>query len=173
MAKIRWLPVLFIVFTMLAGCATTPPISTDLTAIQQNPGLYRNKKVEFTAPVFQNPPPMGSTYLTWDFTLGSSETGIIRVTKAGYNPATIDSAYRLVEEARWAGQPVTIAGKLRVGPYRALRSGIEVELYTVGYNGVVIDTNRGPYADAYYPYYYPPPFFWDYPSYSYGFGGFW
>jgi len=170
MMKIRWFPILFVAFITLAGCATTPPIRTDLTSIQQNPGEYRNKKVEVTAPVLQNPPPIGSSYLTWNFALGSSETDIIRVTKAGYNPATIVRAYTLVEEARRAGQPVTITGKLRVGPYRALRSGMEIDLDTVGYGEIVIDTNRGPYVNGYYP--YPPPFFWDYPFYPYGFGAF-
>ncbi len=172
MIKVRRLFIFIAAVAVLAGCATAPPIPADLTSIQQNPAEFKNKEVEVTAPVLENPPPMGSSYLTWNLTLGSSETGIIRVTKAGYNPATIDRAYRVVEDARRAGQPVTITGKLHVGPYRALRSGMEIELDTVGYDGTVIDTNRGPYVDGYYPYYYPPPFFWDYPFYPYGFGAF-
>ncbi len=161
MNRTRWFLILFSVLMTLAGCATTP-IPSNLPSVMQDPAAYRNKTVEITAPVLDNPPPAGNTYRTWSFIVGSPETGSLTVSRSGFNPSTIDKAYRLVQEAWQAGQPVTITGKVRVGPYGALRSGIEIDLATVAYDGVVINARSGPYVGQYYyysPYFYMGPTF--------------
>ncbi len=161
MLRMRWFLILFVALVVLAGCATTPPVLANLASVTQDPEPYRNKRIEVTAPVLDNPPPAGNTYRTWSFVTGSPESGSIMVYKSGYNPSTIDKAYKLVEEARQAGQPVTITGKVRVGPYGALRSGMEIDLETVSYNGTEINTRSGPYVGGYYysPYFYAGPTF--------------
>ncbi|RJP15643.1 MAG: hypothetical protein C4520_19930 [Candidatus Abyssobacteria bacterium SURF_5] len=159
---------------VVAGCASQP-VPTTLDAIFENPAQYRNENVEFSAQVLENPPPSGDLYRTWTFLVGHPDIGRILVTEAGYNPATINKAYHLVEEAAQAGEPVTITGELRVGPHRSLKAGAEIDLRSVSYQGITIDTNEGPYVGGFYsPYYYypyyPRPFLWDYHYYPYGYG---
>ena len=162
MLRMRWFLILFVVLVTLVGCATTPPIPANLASVTQDPDAYRNQRIEVTVPVIDNPPPAGNTYRTWSFIMGSPETGSVMVYRSGYNPSAIDKAYKLVEEARQAGQPVTMTGKVRVGPYGALRSGMEIDLETVSYNGTEINARSGPYVGNYYyysPYFYTGPTF--------------
>jgi hypothetical protein len=174
--KSRWLIFLLFALLIIEGCATKPPMRISLSAIAQNPAEYKDENVEVTAPVLDNPRPMGDIYRTWDFTLGSPETGTILVSEAGYNPSTINKAYNLVQQAKADGQPVTVTGKLRIGPYRALKTGKEIALRSVTYKGTTIDLEEGPFTTAFYPYpdlYYARPMFWSY--YPTGFGpfGYW
>jgi hypothetical protein len=178
----KYISALLLCLVLVAGCATTPvPVGID--ALMQNPSLYRNKTVEVTGPVLSNPPPSGDLYRTWNFQIGTPELGRIMVTESGYNPATINKAYYLVDEAAKAGEPVTVTGTLRVGPYKSLKGGAEIQLRTVTYRNVTIDTSEGPYVGGYYspyyypyyspffyPYYYRSPFFWDRGFYPYGYG---
>lgn len=171
-----WRRIMFLLsFSLLLGGCASAPIPATLAALSENPVRYRNQNVEITGLILNNPAPSGDLYRTWNFTIGSHEGERIRVTKAGYNPATIDKAYRLVSEAVKAGQPVTITGTLRVGPYKSLKQGAEIALRSVTYENVTIDTDAGPYTDGfYYPYpyyyypYYPRSFYWDYWYYPYG-----
>jgi hypothetical protein len=156
------------------GCASTP-IPTTLTAVTENPQEYRNELVTMSAPVLSNPAPSGDIFRTWTFTIGSPQTGRIMVTESGYNPTTINKAYNLVAEAVKDGAPITVTGELRVGPYKALREGTEIDLKSVSYKGITIATNEGPYEGGYYyypaygPFFYPGPYwgYWPYP-YRYG-----
>ena len=149
----------FLVLLMAAfGCAS-PPIAAELSAVVENPGEYRNRRIEITGPILENRPPQGDEYRTWTFSIGSSETYRIMASEEGFNPSTIEKAYHLVEQARQAGDAVTVTGKLRVGPYREIQSGMEVELDSVRYRDTEIRTDRGPFVRTYYPYdYYWPPF---------------
>jgi hypothetical protein len=166
---------LFLLVLLMGGCASAPKATT-LTAIAENPDQYRNENVELTAPVLENPPPSGDLYRTWTFLIGHPERGRILVTEAGYNPATISKAYRLVDEAMRAGEPITVTGKLRIGPYESLRAGAEIELKSVSYGGTTIDTDEGPYVGGYYspyyysPYYYRGPYLWGHGFHPYGYG---
>jgi hypothetical protein len=136
------------------GCASIP-VSTSLPAVVQDPDSFRNKHVEITAPVLENHPPKGDNYRTWSFEIGKDDDHRITASEEGYNPSTIDRAYYLVEEAQKSGEPITITGKLRVGPYQALESGMEIELISVRYRGMEIKTDKGPFVrDYYYPYYH-------------------
>jgi hypothetical protein len=169
---------LFVVFLFLSGGCATAPVPVTLSSLTEDPGRLRNKNVEVTAPVLDNPSPTGDLYRTWTFVLGGSEEGQITASEAGYNPATIDKAYHLVEQAKKAGAPVTVTGELKVGPHKALRRGAEIDLHSVSYAGRTIETDEGPYVDGFYaPYYYSPffypyprPYFWDYRHYPYGYG---
>jgi len=160
------IPVLAIVVLMLVGGCASTPIPTSLPEVVANPNQFKNKYIELTALVVQNPPPQGNDYRTWSFTVDGSGTYRLMASEEGFNPSTIDKAYLLVEEARKAGEPVTITGRLRVGPYRELISGMEIELVTVRYRTTEIHTDKGPFV--YYPYYYPGPVFLDFGYYYYG-----
>ena len=171
--KRRHILIISLVTLTIGGCASAP-IATTLTAVTENPAQYRNEKIELTAPVIDNPPPTGDLYRTWTFVIGHPEKGRILVTEAGYNPATINKAYHLVDEAERAGAPVTVTGKLRIGPYESLRSGAELDLDSVSYGNTTIDTDEGPYTGGYYspyyysPYYYRGPLLWHHRYYPYG-----
>jgi hypothetical protein len=171
MRKLHILLTVILVFSVW-GCASAP-IPATLTAISENPQEYRNELVTITAPVLSNPAPSGDIFRTWTFTVGSPQTGRIMVTESGFNPTTINKAYNLVAEAAEEGAPVTITGELRVGPYRALREGTEIDLESVTYKGITIDTDEGSYEGGYYPryspFFYPGPYwgYWPYP-YRYG-----
>jgi hypothetical protein len=142
----------------LAGCATSP-IVTDIVTVAANPVQFKNQLVELMAYVIENPPPTGDQYRTWTFVVGASGTGRIMVSEEGYNPSTIDKAYHLVEQARVAGEPVALTGRLRVGPYREIKAGTEIDLCSVSYKGTTIRTDEGPFTRDYYYYpYYGPPF---------------
>jgi len=135
---------LFAFLSCLAGCASTP-IAVDTATVIANPDQFRNKY---------------NDYRTWIFSIGTSANYQIMASEEGFNPSTIEKAYSLVEEAHRAGEPVTVTGKLRVGPYRELESGMEVELVSVRYRDTEINTDRGPFVGHYYyPYYYPRPVF--------------
>ena len=135
------------------GCASVP-LSTSLHAVAQDPDSFKNKHIEITAPALVNPAPKGDIYRTWSFTIGGDRNHRITASEQGYNPSTIDRAYHLVEEARKSGEPITIVGRLRVGPYQALESGMEIELQSVRYRGMEIKTDKGPFVRDYYPYYH-------------------
>ena len=157
------------VLVAVFGCASTP-IPTDFPAIAENPDAYRNKRIEITGPVLENRPPRGDEYRTWAFTMGSSRTYRIMASEEGFNPSTIEKAYNLVEEARQAGDDLTVTGKLRVGPYRELESGMEIELDSVRYKDVEIRTDKGPFIRSRYPYYpYSLFYHYGYPYSHYGF----
>ncbi|GAB4351493.1 MAG: hypothetical protein Kow0099_35520 [Candidatus Abyssubacteria bacterium] len=146
---------------MLAGCAT-PPVRTDLVSIKETPQQYKNKRIEITGKVLENSPPEGDEYRTWSFVVGGENTYRIRASEEGFNPSTIQKAYHLVEDARKVGGEVTVVGKLRVGPYQELETGMEIDLETVSYAGTAINTDKGPFVRNYYYYpysYYPGPFF--------------
>ena len=151
--------ILLLVLLMYSiGCASIP-VSTSFPAIEKDPEGFKNKYVEFTAPVLDNPPPKGDNYRTWSFVIGMDDNHRITVSEEGYNPSTIDRAYYLVEEAQRSGEPITITGRLRVGPYRALESGMEIELVSVRHRGIEIRTDKGPFVRDYYPYYHGSLFF--------------
>jgi hypothetical protein len=155
MIRIKSLVLLAGALFLMGGCASTP-IPTTLPAVVANPEQFRNKYIELTALVAQNPPPQGGDYRTWSFTVNGSGNYRLMASEEGSNPSTIDKAYLLVEDARKAHEPVTITGKLRVGPYRALKAGMEIELVSVRYRGTAIYTDKGPFV--YYPYYTGPVF---------------
>ncbi len=142
----------------LSGCAT-PPIRTDLASITDNPLQYKNKRIQVSGPVLENSAPEGDEYRTWSFVLGGEKTYRIAASEEGFNPSTIEKAYRLVEDARRAGEEVAVVGKLRVGPYQEIEAGIEIDLETVSYAGATINTDKGPFVRDYYYPYYPGPFF--------------
>ena len=109
MIDVRYSVLILLFIMLLAGCASTP-IPTTLPAVVANPEQFRNEYIEITALVVQNPPPQGDDYRTWSFTVNGSVTYRLMASEEGYNPSTIDKAYHLVEEARKAGEPVTITG---------------------------------------------------------------
>lgn len=145
-----------VLLAFAAGCASTP-ISTTLPDIAEHPERFRNKYVEITARVIDNPPPRGDDYRTWSFTLDGTGDRHIVASEEGFNPSTIDKAYYLVEKARKAGEPVSVTGKLRVGPHNELGAGMQIELVGVRYGGTEIRTDKGPFVNRYY--YGPPVFF--------------
>ena len=149
-------PILLIIVIMLMGGCASVPIPTTLPEVVANPNQFRNEYIEMTALVAQNPPPQGDDYRTWSFTIEGSSDYRILASEEGFNPSTIEKAYNLVEEARKAREPVTITGRLRVGPYRELESGMEIELVSVRYRNTKINTDKGPFVD--YPYYRGPVF---------------
>ena len=152
----RYLPVIAILIGIgLVGCASTP-VATDLPTIIENPSEFRNTRVRITAPILTNSPPQGDEYRTWIFIVGLSETYRVMASEEGFNPSTIEKAYRLVEDARKAGGQVTVTGKLRVGPYHEIESGMEIELDSVRYGDVEIRTDKGPFVGRSYPYYHGP-----------------
>lgn len=160
MRKLQMTLFLLIVLTF-AGCATTPPVQVPLSSITEYPDQYRNENVEVTAHVLNNPPPTGDLYRTWNFLIGEPGERIL-VSEAGYNPSTINRAYHLAKLAQTDNKPITVTGKLRVGPHRALKTGIEIDLDTLSYMGTTVDLEAGPFSSVYrYPYPYP------YPSYPY------
>lgn len=132
------------------GCASTP-LATSLPEIVREPDRFKNKHIAITAPVLENRPPAGDNYRTWSFTLGGDAPHQITATEEGFNPATIDRAYLLVDDAMKAGDPVTITGRLRLGPYKALEQGMAIELGSVTYGGVRIGTDKGPFVGRSYP----------------------
>ena len=150
----------------MVGCASAP-IATDLPTIVKNPDQFRNARIEITAPVIENHPPQGDEYRTWTFAIGSSSAYRVTASEEGFNPSTIEKAYRLVEDARSAGDEVTVTGMLRVGPYREIESGMEIELDSVRYRGTEIKTDRGPFVREYYPHYYHGPIFWHFGYHHY------
>ena len=83
----------------------------------------------------------------------------------GFNPSTIEKAFHLVEKARQAGDAVTVTGRLRVGPYREIQSGMEVELDSVRYRDIEIRTDKGPFVRTYYPDHYYWSSHWGYGFY--------
>jgi hypothetical protein len=171
--KSRWLIFLLSALLVTASCATKPPVRTSLSAITQNPAEYKDQNVQVTAPVLENPSPQGDVYRTWNFIIGSPETGRVLVTEAGYNPSAINKAYTLVQEAKTDGQPITVTGKVRVAPHKALQTGTEIDLRSVTYKGTTVTLEEGPFGTAYYPYpelWYARPMYWSY--YPLGFGPF-
>lgn len=163
------LGILILLLTTI-GCASTP-IATDLPTVTDNPLLFKNKRVEIRSSVLENSPPRGDEYRTWSFFIGTSIGSRIMVSEEGFNPSTIEKAYRLVEEASTKGDEITITGTVRVGPYQEFESGMEVELDSVRYRDIIINTDRGPYVGYYDPYYYHyhyyPPYSWHYRYHPY------
>ena len=127
----------------MTGCASTP-VATDLQTINAKPSEFRNTRVRITAPVLSNSPPQGDRYRTWIFIIGASDSYRIMATEEGFNPSTIEKAYRLVEDAREAGDEVTVTGKLRVGPYHEMESGMEIELDSVRYGDDAVGRGHKP-----------------------------
>lgn len=156
-------PFLFALILWTFGCASTP-IATNISTVAEDPYQFRNKRIEITAPVIQNTAPRGDEYRTWTSIIGSSESYQIMLSEEGFNPATIEKAYLLVEEARKKGDPITVTGRLRVGPYQDIESGLEIEVDSIQYKNVRIGTDRGPFVREYYyhPYYYHGPILWPY-----------
>jgi hypothetical protein len=155
MVHVKHLILLIVFLIFMGGCASAP-IPTTLPAVVADPSQFRNKYIEITALVAQNPPPQGDDYRTWSFTVNGSGEYRLMASEEGFNPSTIDKAYYLVEDARNASEPVTITGRLRVGPYRELKSGMEIELVSVRYRDTEIRTDKGPFI--HYPYYHGPVF---------------
>jgi hypothetical protein len=164
--NIRRSAIILIIFA--TGCASAP-IVTNPATLAENPLQFKNRRIEITGPVLENYAPGGDEYRTWTFFMGLSGNSRIMLSEEGFNPSTIEKAYQLVEEARREGDEITVTGRLRVGPYEEFKSGKVIELDSVRYRDVEINTDMGPYVGDYYPYYYhyyPPPY-WYYRHHSY------
>ncbi|MBI4832076.1 MAG: hypothetical protein HY801_11110 [Candidatus Lindowbacteria bacterium] len=70
---------------------------------------------------------------------------------------------------RYLAEPLTVTGKLRVGPYREIGAGMEIDLDSVRYKEMQIRTDQGPFVQDYYYYPYHGPLLWDpwFPHYRY------
>ncbi|UCD58376.1 MAG: hypothetical protein JSV16_04470 [Candidatus Hydrogenedentota bacterium] len=126
-----------------AGCATTAPVKLELNEVITNPQAHKNERVEVTGDVIDYEPARGDAYRTLQFTLGLGPDEKILVFSAGYTADAIAKASKLVEEAFRAREPITVAGKLRVGPEAETVGGVELRLERVEYRGRKIDVTRG------------------------------
>jgi len=125
---------------------SAPAAAADLTMILENPQQYEGKQVTITAPIAENMVPEGGEYRTWSFVLDScGAAGLLTATESGFNPQTIEEAYRLVEEARLSGEPVTVTGTLEESAL-----GMELALNTVEYAGTKVNTDGAPFVDTYW-----------------------
>jgi len=136
--------------TMVAALAvlgmTMPATAADLATIMQNPQQFEGKKVSITAPIMVNMVPEGGEYRTWTFVLDACRAGKgLKVAESGFNPETIEEAYRLVEEARLRGDQLTVTGKLEKGDL-----GMQLALDSVTYGDVRVKTDEGPFVEDYY-----------------------
>ncbi len=137
------------------------PMKMDLASVTQNPGQFDGKKIEITAPVEENTYPRGDEYKKWQFVLGSDKAGIV-VYEMGFNPATIVKAYYLVEEARKAGENVTVVGKFHAKPYERSEHGVKMQVDSVRFGDKVIHTDQGEFVPYYYGGRYPgSPVYYD------------
>jgi hypothetical protein len=65
--------------------------------------------------------------------------------ETGFNPETIERAYRLVDSARLRGEQVTVTGKLKDS-----KSGLKLDLDSVRYGSAIVKTDEGPFVEDYY-----------------------
>jgi hypothetical protein len=148
---------LILVATMIfAFGLTSTAVAAEFSAVVKAPDQYFGKQIEITAPVAVNSEPRGGEYKTWNFTVGS-QSSQLKVEDKGFNPAVIEKAYMLVEEARRAGNEMTFSGRLK-----ATDEGPVFELRTLQYNGTTIHMNEGPFVNPVYEDSYPgSPKFYD------------
>ncbi|RJP67369.1 MAG: hypothetical protein C4532_14810, partial [Candidatus Abyssobacteria bacterium SURF_17] len=122
------------------------PSPADLGAVKDSPEKFKGKELEITAPIAENSAPVGAEFRKWSFVLDSCGKGGLVVEEEGFNPATIEKAYRLIEEARLKGDEVTVAGKLEEDP----DAGFRMKVVWVRYGDTKVNTDEGPFAEAYY-----------------------
>jgi hypothetical protein len=138
--KTKLLLILVVASVALVGW-TAQATAADLETVTSNPDRFLNQKVEITAPVLENPAPQGAEFKAWDFVVGRAGHGL-PVYEKGFNPAVIVRAHRLVEQARLAGDDITITGTLKHGAY-----GPIVRLDSVRYGDAAMATDVGPFVD--------------------------
>ncbi|GAB4335306.1 MAG: hypothetical protein Kow0099_07660 [Candidatus Abyssubacteria bacterium] len=132
------------------------PTPTDLRSLVDKPERFAGKEVEITAHVSENQAPTGREYKRWSFLVENGESSL-EVYENGFNPATIVDGYRLVEEARLTGDPVTVTGRLRVD-----KQPMSLQLDSVRYGETRVDTDAGPFVQTYFADCYPgTPLFYD------------
>jgi hypothetical protein len=148
---------LLIVATMIFVFGlTSTAMAADFSAVVKAPDQYFGKQIQVTAPVAVNVEPRGGEYKIWNFTIGS-QSALLRVEDRGYNPAVIEKAYMLAEEARRAGDEMAFSGRLK-----ATDEGPVLELKTLQYNGKTLHMNEGPFINPVYEDSYPgSPKFYD------------
>jgi hypothetical protein len=160
----KYLVVLLAALAM-AGIASSA-MAVELAAVMANPQQFEGKEVTLTAPIAENRVPEGGEYRTWSFVLDSCGAAGATVTavESGFNPETLEKAYRLVEEARLKGDPVTMTGKLEEE-----KLGMRLELSSVQYGLSRVNTDEGPFVEDYYgddAYPGTPRFYAGYPYYG-------
>jgi hypothetical protein len=111
----------------------------------QNPHRFMNQENKMSAPIAENAVPKGGEYRTWSFVLDSCGKGVLSVKENGFNPETIEKAYRLVEKARLKGDKVTVTGKLEESKW-----GMALMLTSVRYGDTQINTDEGPFVEDIY-----------------------
>ena len=146
--------------TLLAAVAligwASAATAADLTTVLEHPDQFFNQRIEITAPVVENAAPTGAEFKRWSFTAGASDAKLA-VSEAGFNPATIMNAHRLVEQARQAGDEITITGELERGD-----SGLIMKVDSVLHGDTRINTDEGPFVEEFYGDCYPgSPLFYD------------
>ena len=146
--------------TLLAAVAligwTSAATATDLTTVLEHPDRFLGQRIAITAPVVENSAPTGAEFKRWSFTAGSSDHKL-SVSEAGFNPATIMDAHGLVEQARRAGDEITVAGTLKTA-----ESELIMKMDSVLYGDTRINTDEGPFVDEFYGDCYPgTPLFYD------------
>ncbi len=139
---------IFVATLALMGWKSAP-IQTELSSVAANPNEFNKKEITISATVAENSVPQGHEYKTWSFVLGSSNRRL-SVAESGFNPATIVRAHDLVEKARLAGDAITVTGKLK-----ATKSGTTLQLVSVRYGDVQINTDEGPFVKTAYGDCYP------------------
>lgn len=143
-AKYLLLLVTAVVVVGMASPATAKV--ADLAAVVENPHQFMGHNITVTAPIAENMVPKGGEYRTWSFMLDSCGTlGGLEAFESGFNPETIEKAYRLVEEARMKGDKVTVTGKVQES-----ETGWRFELASVRYGKTEINTDGAPFVEDYY-----------------------
>ena len=137
-----------------AGCATAPPIPTDVGAVTAEPEAFRNTLVEVQGRVREYEPPRGDRFRTWAFVVEDLEGNRVPVYTAGRHPEDIAAADRVVRRALDAGGPIFAIGYLRTGRYGNQSGGPRLELRQVQFKEELV--RLGPRPSAYDGYGYPP-----------------
>ncbi|RJP16046.1 MAG: hypothetical protein C4520_18695 [Candidatus Abyssobacteria bacterium SURF_5] len=141
---------------LIAIGSTSSAMAEELSAVVKAPERYTEKRIELTAPVVLNPEPEGGEYKKWEFTIGSQQEQL-KVERKGFNPAVIVKGYQSAEEARRAGETVSLSGHLE-----RTATGPILELESLEYKGTTIHMNEGPFVDTVYGDCYPgSPKFYD------------
>ncbi|MBI4831973.1 MAG: hypothetical protein HY801_10565 [Candidatus Lindowbacteria bacterium] len=142
----KYLLVLAVVAVVVGMALPAMAKQADLAAVIQNPQQFMGRNVTITAPIAQNMVPNGGEYRTWSFFLDSCGTlGGLEAVESGFNPETIENAYRLVEKAPLKGDKITVTGKVEESD-----TGFRLELASVRDADTQINTDEGPFVENYY-----------------------
>lgn len=136
------------------GCATTPPVPTDVHTVLAEPDTFRNTLVEVQGRVREYERPQGDRIRTWNFVVEDLDGNRVPVYITGRDAEDVAAADRLVRRSLDEGGAIFAIGYLRTGRYGNQSGGPRLDLRQVQFREELV--RLGERATAYDGYGYPP-----------------